>query len=47
MYWNDGRIERHGIILGLIETWDVLKSIQVTGFANSAAGLIETWDVLK
>ena len=32
---------------GLIETWDVLKSLQSAGKNKSATRLIETWDVLK
>ena len=34
-------------ILGLIETWDVLKSLSKLKKSGDKLRLIETWDVLK
>ncbi len=31
----------------LIETWDVLKFVHITGVRRTVGRLIETWDVLK
>ena len=47
MYWNTINRTSHSLSLGLIETWDVLKSVMSCDGSFSEIGLIETWDVLK
>ena len=48
MYWNAEQLEQ--IVeysKGLITTWDVLKSKNLTSPSAMAFRLITTWDVLK
>ena len=48
MYWNLKMwLEQSADTIGLIETWDVLKSNKFSVFIQWFARLIETWDVLK
>ena len=37
----------HGVVAGLIETWDVLKLKLSKDYCKMNDWLIETWDVLK
>ena len=47
MYWNSNFASACVAFFGLIETWDVLKCVDINVKTPNLARLIETWDVLK
>ena len=47
MYWNRETSPTRAVPIGLIETWDVLKSMRLKVHVIRRIWLIETWDVLK
>ena len=47
MYWNMLGIHFVWLVMGLIETWDVLKFAVRFSAPLIPLRLIETWDVLK
>ncbi len=47
MYWNSVLVVPAPFGYGLIETWDVLKSVNALYVKIVADRLIEKWDVLK
>ena len=47
MYWNTLSDSIQATKFRLIETWDVLKCVNVLAVSFGLTWLIETWDVLK